>query len=35
VGLAICGIGTVVWGTVDAVLILTDKVRDLQGRRLR
>ena len=26
---------TVIWGIVDAVLILTDKVRDPQGRPLR
>ena len=35
VGLITCGIGAVVWGIVDAVLILTDKVRDPQGRPLR
>lgn len=35
VGLVTCGIGAVVWGVVDAVLILTDKVRDPQGRPLR
>lgn len=35
VGLLTCGIGAVVWGVVDAVLILTDKVRDPQGRPLR
>ncbi|BBY67384.1 hypothetical protein MHEL_56270 [Mycolicibacterium helvum] len=35
VGLLTCGIGAVVWGIVDAVLILTDKVRDPQGRPLR
>jgi TM2 domain-containing membrane protein YozV len=35
VGLATCGIGAVVWGIIDAVLILTDKVRDPQGRPLR
>lgn len=35
VGLVTCGIGAVVWGIVDAVLILTDKVRDPQGRPLR
>jgi len=37
-GLATCGIGfivPVVWGIVDAVLILTDKVRDPSGRPLR
>ena len=35
VGLVTCGIGAVVWGVVDAVLLLTDKVRDPQGRPLR
>jgi TM2 domain-containing membrane protein YozV len=35
VGLITCGIGAVVWGIVDAILILTDKVRDPQGRPLR
>jgi TM2 domain-containing membrane protein YozV len=35
VGLVTCGIGAVIWGVVDAVLILTDKVRDPQGRPLR
>ncbi|MDQ2635752.1 MAG: NINE protein [Actinomycetota bacterium] len=35
VGLITCGIGAVVWGIVDAVLILTDKVRDPEGRPLR
>lgn len=35
VGLVTCGVGAVVWGIVDAVLILTDKVRDPQGRPLR
>ncbi|MDA4107146.1 NINE protein [Mycolicibacterium holsaticum] len=35
VGLVTCGIGAVVWGVVDAVLILTDKVRDPEGRPLR
>ncbi|OAN37344.1 NINE protein [Mycolicibacterium iranicum] len=35
VGLLTCGIGAIVWGIVDAVLILTDKVRDPQGRPLR
>jgi TM2 domain-containing membrane protein YozV len=37
-GLVTCGIGfivPVVWGIVDAVLILTDKVRDPAGRPLR
>ena len=35
VGLVTCGLGAAIWGTVDAVLILTDKVRDSQGRPLR
>jgi len=35
VGIVTCGIGAIVWGIVDAVLILTDKVRDPQGRPLR
>jgi TM2 domain-containing membrane protein YozV len=35
VGLVTCGIGAVIWGIVDAILILTDKVRDPQGRPLR
>ncbi|MGE2691880.1 NINE protein [Mycolicibacterium pulveris] len=35
VGLVTCGIGAVIWGIVDAVLILTDKVRDPEGRPLR
>jgi TM2 domain-containing membrane protein YozV len=35
VGLVTCGIGAVVWGIIDAILILTDKVRDPQGRPLR
>jgi TM2 domain-containing membrane protein YozV len=35
VGLVTCGIGAVIWGIIDAVLILTDKVRDPQGRPLR
>src|ERR1700676_11062 len=35
VGLVTCGIGAVVWGIIDAVLILTDKVRDPEGRPLR
>jgi TM2 domain-containing membrane protein YozV len=35
VGLVTCGIGAFIWGIVDAVLILTDKVRDPQGRPLR
>ena len=35
VGLATCGLGAVIWGIIDAVLILTDNVRDPQGRPLR
>lgn len=35
VGLITCGIGAVIWGIIDAVLILTDKVRDPDGRPLR
>lgn len=35
VGLVTCGLGAVIWGIVDAVLILTDKVRDPQERPLR
>jgi len=37
-GIVTCGFGfivPVVWGIVDAVLILTDKVRDPVGRPLR
>lgn len=35
VGLLTCTIGAIVWGIVDAVMILTDKVRDPYGRPLR
>jgi TM2 domain-containing membrane protein YozV len=35
VGLVTFGIGAVIWGVIDAVLILTDKVRDPRGLRLR
>ncbi len=35
VGLITCGIGAIIWGIIDAVLILTDKVRDPEGRPLR
>ncbi|HJT90956.1 MAG TPA: NINE protein [Mycobacterium sp.] len=35
VGLITCGIGAIIWGIIDAVLIFTDKVRDAQGRPLR
>ncbi|MBU9765042.1 TM2 domain-containing protein [Mycobacterium sp. TNTM28] len=35
VGLVTCGLGAVIWGIIDAILILTDKVRDPYGRPLR
>ena len=35
VGLVTCFIGAVIWGLIDAILILTDHVRDAQGRPLR
>lgn len=35
VGLLTCGIGAVIWGIIDAILLLTDRVRDPQGRPLR
>jgi TM2 domain-containing membrane protein YozV len=35
VGFVTCFIGAIIWGLVDAILILTDKVRDPQGRPLR
>lgn len=35
VGVLTCGIGAVIWGIIDAVLLLTDKVRDPEGRPLR
>jgi TM2 domain-containing membrane protein YozV len=35
VSLVTCGIGGFIWGIIDAILILTDKVRDPQGRPLR
>jgi TM2 domain-containing membrane protein YozV len=35
VGLVTCGVGAVVWGIIDAILILMDKVRDPEGRPLR
>ena len=35
VGLLTCTIGAIVWGIIDAIMILTDKVRDPQGRPLR
>lgn len=35
VGLVTCGAGAVIWGIIDAILMLTDKVNDPQGRPLR
>jgi TM2 domain-containing membrane protein YozV len=35
VGLATCTLGAIVWGIIDAVLILTGNVRDPFGRPLR
>ncbi|MFN6546969.1 NINE protein [Mycolicibacterium nivoides] len=35
VGLATCTIGAIIWGIIDAVQILTGKVRDPYGRPLR
>ena len=35
VALVTCGLGAVIWGIIDAILILTDKVRDPEGRPLR
>ncbi|WP_231584576.1 TM2 domain-containing protein [Mycobacterium haemophilum] len=35
VGIFTCGLGAVIWGIVDALLILTDKVSDPSGRPLR
>lgn len=35
VGWVTCGVGAVIWGVIDAVLILTDKVPDALGRPLR
>jgi len=35
VGLFTCGIGAIIWGIIDAVLIFGDKVRDPQNRPLR
>ncbi len=35
VGIFTCGIGAIIWGIIDAILMLTDKVRDPQGRPLR
>jgi TM2 domain-containing membrane protein YozV len=35
VGVVTCGIGAWIWGIIDAILIMTDKARDPQGRPLR
>jgi TM2 domain-containing membrane protein YozV len=35
VGLLTCGLGAVIWGIIDAVLILTGQVRDPHGLPLR
>jgi TM2 domain-containing membrane protein YozV len=35
VGLVTCAVGALIWGVIDAILILTDKVRDSNGRPLR
>lgn len=35
VGLVTFGVVAAIWGIIDAVLILTDRVRDPQGRPLR
>lgn len=35
VGWVTCGLGAVIWGVIDALLILTDKVGDPWGRPLR
>ncbi|WP_141564512.1 TM2 domain-containing protein, partial [Mycolicibacterium palauense] len=35
VGVVTCGIGAVIWGIVDAIMIFTGSVRDPQGRPLR
>lgn len=35
VGIFTCGVGAIIWGLIDAILLLTDKVRDPQGRPLR
>lgn len=35
VGWVTCGVGAVVWGIIDAVLILTDNASDPWGRPLR
>ncbi|SOJ55028.1 hypothetical protein MSIMFB_02518 [Mycobacterium simulans] len=35
VGWLTCGVGAVIWGIIDALLILTDRVSDPWGRPLR
>lgn len=35
VGIVTCGLGAVIWGIIDGIMILTDKVRDPAGRPLR
>ncbi len=35
VGLLTCGIGAIIWGIIDAILIFTGSVRDTAGRPLR
>ncbi|WP_083410723.1 TM2 domain-containing protein [Mycolicibacterium rutilum] len=35
VGVLTCGVGAIIWGIIDAILMLTDRVRDPQGRPLR
>jgi len=35
VGWVTCGVGAVIWGIIDAVLILTDNASDQWGRPLR
>jgi TM2 domain-containing membrane protein YozV len=35
VGLATCGVVAIIWGAIDALLILTDKVGDPNGLPLR
>ncbi len=35
VGLVTCGLGAIIWGIIDGIQILTDKVRDPAGRPLR
>lgn len=35
VGIITCGIGALIWGIVDAIMIFTGSVRDNEGRPLR